>query len=146
MRINITDFFNHCDPMDYSASRHEIGNDAGEVTWMAALTAPMLLGDPDNAPASVTSDAFDAAFDFLVSTGGWTADEVSQFSLRELNALVVQFIASEIRQCDSAAERYTAGVESDTWWNRYYAQASDGSIAGRLSNDDTGAVFFDLGN
>ena len=37
MNIDITAFFNACTPMDFSASRAEIGDDAGSITWRAAI-------------------------------------------------------------------------------------------------------------
>ncbi len=132
MRINVTDFFHGCDPMDYSASAHEIGQDAGTITWQNALRDSAkyaLLDGPE---------ALTAMEDYLRATGGWTVTDCDALSVLELNALCLQFVSSDMRE-----GKLDAYVPS---WDAYYDLASEGAIQGRLSCDDTGAVFYDLGN
>src|SRR3990167_2267778 len=94
MEIDITDFFNQCAPMDYSASSAELGDSAGADTWRAAC---------DDAPEynMLDTDEKRQAFrDHIDGYGAWSDNEITAFSDLELNALLMQFIAGYIREAD----------------------------------------------
>lgn len=130
MELNITKFFRTAAPSDYSASRMELGDNAGPITWRAAVEAfeeyPLL--DTDDKRAAFR--AFAAGF------GAWSTDEIAAWSDAELNALCVQFVAGDIRE---------AGLDTDAPdWTEYEADAQRGHHSGRLFTA-RGEVFYTLG-
>lgn len=129
MEIDITDFFNNCAPMDYSASCAELGDSAGADTWRAAC---------DDAPDYdlLDSDEKRQAFrEHIAGYGAWGADEIAGFSDLELNALLMQFIAGDIREAD------LDGTATD--WEAYEA---DDSQAHNIGRGDDGRVYYYLGS
>lgn len=89
--INVTRFYREAAPMDYSASRAEIGQDAGPTTWRAAI---------DDAPdynMLDTDDKRDAFRAHVKGFGAWTDEEIAAWSTTELNALFIQFVAGDMR-------------------------------------------------
>lgn len=91
MELNITKFFTEAAPMDYYASVAEIGNNAGADTWRAACEdSPdyMILDDDEKREV----------FRYYVKGfGAWTAEEIAAWSDVELNALLLQMVAGDIR-------------------------------------------------
>lgn len=132
MELDITRFFSEAAPRDYSASVAEIGNDAGRVTWRAALDD---AGDFNLLP---DDDARDAFKEYARGFGAWSADEIAAWSADELNALCMQFIAGDMRDyCDDAA----------SWnWDEYEQGAQAGTYSGRLFRGDGGRVYYDIGS
>ena len=137
MELNITQFFNECTPMDYSASIAEIGNDAGKTTWQAAKddSSDYMLLDTD--------DKRDAFRSFVQSSGGWTEDEIAAWSDIELNALLLQWIAGDIRE---GFEWEHERPEDVSEWEWYEQLANDGSVSGRLFKSDNNQVYFYIGD
>ena len=131
MEIDITDFFNTCRPMDYSASIAEVGPDAGRSTWRAACDASgeyCLLDTPDK---------LDAAREYFRGFGAWSADELAAMPDREVNALLLQFVAGDIREF---SEDVTA------WdWAVYDDDAAAGRIGGNLFEGDDNRVYIYIG-
>jgi hypothetical protein len=130
MELNITKFFNETCPRDYSASVAEIGNDAGPSTWRAACDDSedyMLLDDNDK------RDAFRA---FVKSSGGWSEEEIAEWSDVELNALCLQWIAGDIREC--------LEWDVDDVWLNYRELAEEGTVPSDLFKADDGQVYFSL--
>ena len=125
MELDITEFFNGARPADYSASVMELGEHAGDITWNRALAAARrwnLLDTPDK----------QAAFRAHVrGFGAWSDAEIEGFSSVELNALLIQLIAGDIRE---------AGLDSGTTWEEYNASEN----AGRLLQGIDGRVYYDL--
>ena len=103
----------------------ELGEHAGEITWNRALVAARrwnLLDTPDK----------QAAFRAHVrGFGAWSDAEIEGFSSVELNALLIQLIAGDIRE---------AGLDSGTTWEEYNASEN----AGRLLQGIDGRVYYDL--
>ena len=83
MELDITEFFNACAPMDFSASVMELGNDAGILTWRAACE------ESENLNLLNTDEKREAFKAFVRSSGGWTAAEIAAWSDLELQALVL---------------------------------------------------------
>ena len=132
MEINITRFYAEACPMDYSASVSEIGVNAGRDTWQAAKDAAEELHFLDN------DEKRDAFRSFVQSSGGWTADEITAWSDQELNALFIQWIAGDIREC----------LEWDVpnVWENYREMAEAGRVPSGLYQGDDGQVYFYIGN
>lgn len=137
MELDITDFFNACAPMDYSASIAEIGQNAGADTWRAAC---------EDSPNHVIldNDAKRAAFRaFVRDAGAWSDSEIASWSDTELNALCIQWIAGDMREpvgfelsADSTPEQ----------WAEYQEQSEVGTVSGRLFKSDSGRVYFYIGS
>ena len=137
MELNITRFFNECSPMDYSASIAEIGNDAGKTTWQAAKddSSDYMLLDTD--------DKRDAFRTFVKSSGGWTEDEIAAWSDIELNALLLQWVAGDIRE---GFEWEHERPEDVSEWEWYEQLANDGLASGRLFKSEDNQVYFYIGD
>lgn len=121
-------------PRDYSASVAELGADAGRITWTAACEdARELFADNFN------RESFDAYFS---SFGAWTDEELAAHTDEECAALMLQFIACDMREADldGGAEPFT-----DEWWPQYEAASADGTVSGRFFRADDGRVFYYIG-
>lgn len=137
MELDITEFFNNAAPMGYYASVAELGQDAGRITWgHACEDSPewMLLD---------TDEKREAFRQFVRESGGWDAGEIAAWSDVELNALLLQWIAGDMREAD-----LHAGM-TEPEWRVYEQQAEQGRLAGRicggpLSTD--GRVYFYIGS
>lgn len=134
MEIDITDFFNDCAPMDYSASCAEIGQDAGNITWRAAL---------DDAPDHRlldTDEKREAFRDHARGFGAWDDEEIAAWSDDELTALFIQLIAGDIREADLD----TTAPD----WARYQEWIDDGAASGNLYGgpmSTDGRIYYYLG-
>jgi hypothetical protein len=128
VEINITKFFNESCPRDYSASMCELGNGAADITWRAAVDDSedwMFLDDDDK------RDQFRV---FVRSSGGWSDDEIAAWSNIELNALLLQWIAGDIRE----------GLEwdcNDVWAN-YQEMSEAGQVNSNLCRADDGQIYW----
>jgi hypothetical protein len=111
MELNITRFFRDAAPMDYSASRAEIGNDAAKLTWRAAVD------DSESFMLLDTDDKRDAFRAHVREFGAWSQEEIAAWSAVELNALLLQMIAGDMRepvgQCSS---RISRGDDGDVYY------------------------------
>ena len=117
MEIDVTDFFRSCAPMDFFASPAEIGQDAGKVTWQAALeesSSTVLLG---------TDEEVDAFRNFISDFGAWSDEEIDSWTDHKLNALCIQFVAGGMREpCGFELGKDTTNEE----WEEYERQAEGG--------------------
>lgn len=132
MQINITSFFKECSSMDYSASVAEIGANAGHTTWTNACedSADYLILNSEE-----KLDAFRA---WLKPWGAWNEEEISAFSDIELNALLLQWIAGDMRESGLDID------QSDNGWQEYETLSSNGQCQSNLFRDENGNVFFSL--
>lgn len=113
---------------DYSASIAEIGNDAGPSTWRAAC---------DDAPDwnFIPADQFDYFRDWVQDWGGWTREEIDAWPDNELQALCLQWIASDARQC---------GIDKPgADWDSIRADQESGRIPSSIYRDESGRVFWE---
>lgn len=125
MELNITKFFNENCAKDYSASVIEIGNNAGAATWQAACddSAEYMILDTDE-----KREAFRA---HVKGFGAWDDSEIAACSDVELNALLIQMIAGDIREM----QRYCGND-----WDAYMSQ--DCPVGGSLSKSWGGGVYY----
>lgn len=128
------------DPATYSASAAELGQDAGRITWAAACEdARGLFGDAFN------RESFNAYFSGF---GAWTDEELAAHTDEECAALMLQFIAGDIRESDfSNYADIEDGAEpfTDEWWPQYEAASSAGTVAWRFFRADDGRIFYYIG-
>ena len=128
MEINITKFYNAACPKDYSASVAEIGNNAGVATWQAAT---------DDSEDYMMLDTEDKRIEFrqyVRGFGAWDDKEISRWTDRELNALLIQMISSDIRESCLDDNRNA--------WEEY--EQSDN--AGRLFKGTDGEIYYYIGD
>ena len=95
MYINITHLL-ETDLFPFSHSRAEGGENAGRETWDAALIGPR--------PLLTTPEEFEALRDFAESTGGWDEEEVTSWDENECQALFLQFVAGDVRECPASLD------------------------------------------
>jgi hypothetical protein len=128
MELDITHMIDDSDKMPtLSGSRAELGNNAGKITWRNSLAYgkahPLLKTDADK----------DEARKYFKGFGAWSKEEIAAWSDDELQALVCQYIAGDIREMESADsyEEYQKGAEA-------------GRYGGRLYKGDDGRFYFSL--
>ena len=92
MEIVITNFFNSCNPSDYSASIMEKGSNAGKITWNNAV------GDASIYDLLDTEEKRIAFRKHIAQFGAWDEKEINAWNDNELNALFMQCICAEIRE------------------------------------------------
>lgn len=134
MELDITNLFHNADPVKYSASRLEMGRNAGPNTRRAAND------DSGDYPLLRTEEQREAFRSFVKDSGGWTEEEIAAWSDTELNALCIQRVSGDIRE---------SGLEPDCTsesWDHYYSRASNGKCSGRLTRGDDGKVYFYIGS
>ncbi len=123
MELEITDVFENIEACTLSASRNELGDHAGEITWNNALNCEYTL---------LTDANRQEVIDYFLEFGAWDNEELTGMSNNELNALLLQFIAGDIREY----EGFNSFEEYDT---------SD-QTSGRLFIGDDKKVYFHIGN
>lgn len=130
MELNITHMVESADDMPtMSGSIAELGQNAAQITWN---NAKAFAGDN---PLLPDDSARDAARDWLKGFGAWSETEIAAWSDTELNALIVQFIAGDIREM----EAFDSPEE-------YEKAAQDGTAGGRIYRGDDGQYYFYLGD
>jgi hypothetical protein len=134
MELDITKFFREAAPMDYSASRAEIGQSAGEDTWRAARE------DAEEYDILPTDEAREAFRDHIKGFGAWEPEEIAAFTDTELSALCLQMVAGDMREADLSADA------DDDAWAEYQKRAERGSLSGRISRGTDGTVYYYLGD
>lgn len=117
--IDITEFFNKATPSDYSASIAERGYNAGAETWEASKKCEYKL--LKNVFARV------AARKYFKTFGAWTDEEIDTWTDRELNALMVQLVAGDMRECSALVDQ--CGRFD---WAQYEKESEAGRISGRM--------------
>lgn len=130
MQINITQFYREACPMDYAASVVEIGQNAGRDTWQAAKE------DANDWNMLNTDEKRQAFREWVKETGGWDDEGIAAWSNLELNALFVQWVAGDIREC--------LEWDCEDVWTNYAEMSQAGQVPSNLWRDDQGQVFFSL--
>ncbi len=135
MELNITQLIAETAPNDYSASRAELGDNAGAITSGHAVDDALeIFGD------QFSRQAFD---EYFADFGAWSEDELAAHSDRECAALMLQFISGDIRECDFSEWPDQFSAE---WWNEYESASERGIVSGRIFRGDDGQVYFYVGS
>lgn len=95
MEINITSLL-ETDMYEFAHSRAEGGENAGQNTWNAALNGPR--------PLLKTEEEREAFRDYAKGFGAWEAEEIAAWDENECQALFLQMIAGDVRQCPATLE------------------------------------------
>jgi hypothetical protein len=102
MQIDIT-ALSEADLFTFSHSAAEGGDDAGRNTWKAALEdastrRPSLLSSPE---------AIESFKDWVKDFGAWSEDERNAWTDDECNALFLQWVAGDVRECPAIIDGVT---------------------------------------
>lgn len=130
MDINIS-ILAGTDAFPYAHSQAEGGPDAGNNSWKNAMSGPR--------PLLQTPEEFAEARDWFADFGAWSRSAINGWSRREVQALLLQFIAGDIRE---AGARKLEDID----WPEYEANGRAGLNTGRLFRGDNGQFFFTIGN
>lgn len=133
MDINITGFFYGAAPRDYSKSQMEAGPTAGPDGWNAAVEDAS-----DYGPMLSTPDQLEAMREHVRGFGAWDDEEIDTYSHQMLNALLIQCIASDMRDyCDDVEQ----------WdWSEYEAGCEAGTYSGNIARGvEPGTVYYYIG-
>jgi hypothetical protein len=140
MEIDITDFFKNAEPAEFSASRAELGDNVGRITWdnakAEAASAPLLTSD----------DELQALRDHAQSMG-FGAD-VQAYGAEECNALFIQLVSGDMRELESLC----MGDDGEINWTEARALSEQGTIGGSIypcdieGHESFGRIFYYLGD
>jgi hypothetical protein len=130
MELDITHMVEQSDDMaTLSGSAAEWGQNAGQFTWNNSknygMIHPLLKTDADR----------DEARKYFAEFGAWTREEIAAWSEDELQGIVCQEIAANIREMDVADS-----------YEDYQALSEAGTLSGRIYRGDDGRWYFYLGN
>lgn len=114
MEINITSLL-ETDLFPFSHSRAEGGDNAGRETWNASKQD----ASERQPPFIGTDEEKDTFRDYVQSIGGWSREEIDGWSDTELNALFLQFVAGDVRQCPALLEEIDF---EERWPGMWYFQ------------------------
>jgi hypothetical protein len=120
-------------PSDCSNNRATLGDNAGALTWNASKETAAIM-----TPLLDSDEKKEQFRDWVKSSGGWTRDEINAWSDLELNALLLQWIAGDVREAFGDAEL----AEWD--WKQYEKDSESGRVSSRLFKDDDGNVYFSI--
>ncbi len=130
MELNITAYStNDLTPKDFSASRAEIGDNAGRDTWNAAME------ESEDLTLLKTSEEIEALKADVISMG-MEEEEIQALSNQETNALFLQVISGDIRECSEYLE------QSPIDWEGYEKEENKG---GRLYQGIDNEIYYYLG-
>ena len=136
MEIDVTSLL-ALDQFALSHPQAEGGENAGPETWKAAQDQAA------ETPLLDTPEKLQAMRDFARSSGGWDGEEIAAWSDREINALFLQWIAGDCRECPATHGERADSLE-DIDWGEYEEQASAGQISSNLFRGDDGKIYFTL--
>lgn len=111
MRIDITSL-SEADLFTFSHSRAEGGEDAGKNTWNAALED----ASTRRPPLLATPEAIEAFKDWVKDSGGWTKDEIDAWTDEECNALFLQWVSGDVRECPAIIDGVTFYEREGEGW------------------------------
>lgn len=119
------------DMWPFSHSVAEGGQNAGSATWNAAVAFV-------TATPFLSMESTDDVRRYFAKFGAWSPDELSAMSHIEINALLLQFIAGDIREASD--DDTLAGID----WEAYQRDAEAGRISGGMFRDGAGRVYVEL--
>lgn len=119
--VNVSRLVDDVDPFDLSHSIAEGGQTAGRDTWRAAKA------EAEARPLDIADR--DAVKEYFAGFGAWDREEIAAWSDADLDALVLQFAAGDLRTLqDIASGDEFAGID----WGRAEALAEAGAVSGNL--------------
>lgn len=128
MEIDITEMIENKDDMCMlSGSVMELGCTAGEVTWRNSKAYAA------NHVYLKTSEEIQEAKDYFGAFGAWDDEEREAWSDKEVNALLIQYIAGDMREME--------GYETE---EEYFADQIECTVSSNIFKTEDGRYFFSL--
>lgn len=112
--------------VEYSASVAEQGGNVGAYTWGNAMETAGEL------PLVTSEDGLQELRNWFSEFGAWDSEEIASWSADELNALLLQMIAGDIRE----RQHYADQDELDDYEER---------LGGRICSDGSGEWYYYVG-
>ncbi len=122
IKLNLASMFSHREPWDCSNSIANLGPNAAELTWGCALEVARNAREWLLSPLSDTLEAIER---WAKATGAWDADEIAAWSDEETLALLVQNVASDLRELGADNEPLEALADDDSEGSTYVYQDRD---------------------
>lgn len=119
-------------PFDMSNNRATLGDDAGRLTWQASKECGESI-DLLNSPERI-----EAWKDWVRSSGGWNQEEIDAMPHADLNALLLQWIAGDIREAFGDADC------ADWDWTKYREDSEAGRISSTLFITEDDRIYFSI--
>jgi len=117
-------------PIEFSGSRMEYGENAGKITWANSMNAAYVLG-------YAADENREEVIDYFLGYGAWEEEELTGFTNQELTAMIVQEVASSMREfSDDPIEEWD--------WEEYEHACERGEISGNLFQDENGDYYISL--
>jgi len=135
MEIDVSRLINGVDPYDISGSQAERGANAARELWgnaVAAVKEPPLLTDDERAKARKWAREF----------GAWDDDEIAAWTSEEVDALVLQYAAGDLRELQSLCPGDGLG---DIDWTEAEELSHAGTVGGNLFASDK-TLYIYIGN
>lgn len=120
LEVNVNRLVTTLDASDISASVAEKGPSAGPETWRNAKAGALRLLKPEQR---------DAARAWAKEFGAWSADEIARWTATEVDALVLQYAAGDLRELQALAPGDGVG---DIDWAVADALSEAGTCGGNL--------------
>ena len=136
MEIDITDFVLNAETHNFSASRMELGDDAGKITWSNAVNE----ASSTQFISEVTRPEFES---WIKEFGAWSRDEIKAWSLAECNALLIQYISGDLNELESLC--YSDKDKYQINWRKAEKLSDEGTIGGSIFKEDDGRIYFYMG-
>ena len=129
MEIDITEFFKSlvC-PQWYSASILELGQNAATITWEHAKN------DSKNFNLLPTEAMKEAFKGHVRGFGAWNDEEINAWDNTELNALFLQLIAGDVRECSLS--------NSPPDWEAYEQECEEGQCSSNIFCGTDGNIYY----
>jgi len=122
LEVIVTRLITDLDPAEISGSIAERGQNAGQETWDNAVEAA------EEEPV-LKDDERDAARAYFKGFGAWTKAEIAAWSNEELDALVLQYAAGDLRELQRCAPgKGLGGID----WDEAQALQEEGTCGGSL--------------
>lgn len=123
LEISVHRLVDDVDPSTLSASVVERGVNVGPETWSNSVACAT------ESPLLTTDDERRRAREFFAEFGAWDDSEISGWSNEELDALVLQYAAGDLREAQAVCPgNGLAGIN----WRRFAKESEAGTISGNL--------------
>lgn len=122
-------------PFDLSNNRATLGDHAARLTWNASKECAGIM-----APLLDTEERKEDFRSFVKDCGAWTEDEIAAWDDTELEVMLLQWIAGDVREAFDDADF------ADWDWAQYEKDAEAGRVASRIWKGTDGKLYFYIGN
>jgi hypothetical protein len=123
------------DMFELSASVAERGKDAGRETWENSKAYAR------EHPLLTTPESLDDARQWIQGFGAWDREEITDWHAGEVNALVCQYIAGNIREIESLCMGDNGEIDEA----EMERLSDEGTISGGIYRGEDGRWYFYMG-